>query len=116
MCRRAESERWYQVATQTQISYITDLAVLKTKEFKEVKELLVANQIVAADSEVVASAGTIAEIGNALTDLQASKFIDVLTAIKEPARGKVYSQKRINKAVGNVEDIIATINGWGFSE
>lgn len=104
------------MASPLQTSYIQDLAVIKTKEFKEVKELLISSGIVKADSEIVAAAGTLAEICNALTDLQASKFIDVLTAAKEPARGTAYSTKRITRATGELEHITATINGWGFPE
>lgn len=104
------------MATETQSKYIADLAVLKTKEFKEVKELLMASGIVSDNAEIVKNAGTIAEITNALTDLQASKFIDLLIATKEPARGTVYSKNRIRKAIGEIEHIQATINGWGFPE
>jgi len=101
-------------ATEAQSSYITDLAVLKTKEFKEVKELLVSSGIVKESAETVANAGTIAEINNALTEKQASQFIDVLVAAKPPARGKVYGTGRINKAVGILDDIENTIAEWGF--
>lgn len=101
-------------ATEAQNKYITDLAVLKTKEFKEVKELLVANGIVKPDAEIVANAGTIAEINNALTEKQASQFIDVLIATKAPARGKAYGTGRINKAVGILDDIENTVADWGF--
>ena len=104
------------MATPTQVSYINDLAVLKTKEFKEVKELLIANGIVSADSEIVTNAASLAEISNALTDMQASRLIDALIAAKEPSRGRVYSEKRISKATGELEHITATINGWVFSE
>lgn len=104
------------MASPLQTSYIQDLAVIKTKEFKEVKELLISTGIVSSDSEVVANAGTVAEICNALTDLQASKFIDVLVQTKEPARGTQYSQKRITRATGELDHIVATINGWGFPE
>lgn len=104
------------MASESQTKYIQDLAVVKTKEFKEVKELLYSNSIVKPDSEIVATAGTLAEICNALTDLQASKLIDVLIKTKEPARSKAYSTKRVNRATGELEHIIATINGWDFSK
>lgn len=102
------------MASESQSKYIADLAVLKTKEFKEVKELLVASGIVKDTSETVANAQSIAEITGALDDLQASKFIDVLINTKEPARGVVYSQKRINIASGELDHIKAIINGWDF--
>src|SRR5688572_14879577 len=108
------SRRLYQMATQTQVSYITDLAVLKTKEFKEVKELLVASDIAPADSEVIALAGTLAEICNALTDLQASKFIDVLIALKPPERSRAYGAGRVRKTVAGLEEIKAIIADWDF--
>lgn len=104
------------MASPLQSNYIQDLAVIKTKEFKEVKELLVSADIVKADSEIVANAGTLAEICNALTDLQASKFIDALIAAKEPSRGTQYSEKRINRATGELDHLKAIINGWGFPE
>ena len=97
-----------------QSKYIADLVVLKTKEFKEVKELLLANEIVSADAEIVKTAQDINEITHALTDQQASKFIDVLVATKEPARGRVYSKKRVEQASGLVDDIKSTIAGWTF--
>lgn len=97
-----------------QSKYIADLVVLKTKEFKEVKELLLSNEIISADAEIVKTAQSIDEITHALTDQQASRLIDVLVATKEPARGRVYSKKRVEQASGLVEDIKITIAGWMF--
>lgn len=102
------------MATETQSKYIADLAVIKTKEFKEVKELLVANQIVGDNAEIVNNAQSLAEITSALTDLQASKFIDVLIATKTPVREKVYSKKRVEKTINALDDIKSTIDGWKF--
>jgi hypothetical protein len=102
------------MASEAQSKYIADLAVLKTKEFKEVKELLVASEIVKDTSETVASAQSIAEITHALDDAQASRFIDVLIATKEPARGRVYSSKRVERTISALDDIKSTIDDWGF--
>jgi hypothetical protein len=102
------------MATEAQSKYISDLAVIKTKEFKEVKELLIANEIIGADAEIVKTAGTIAEITHALTDEQASHFIDVLNTTETPDRGKVYAKKRVVGTVGLLDDIKSTIDGWGF--
>lgn len=102
------------MASETQSKYIADLAVAKTKEFKEVKELLIANEIIGADAEIVKTAQTIAEITHALTDLQASKLIDALIATKEPARGTAYSKKRIEKVTAVLEDIKKDIDAWDF--
>lgn len=102
------------MATEAQNKYIADLVVLKTKEFKEVKELLLANSIVSDHAEIVNNAESIAQITDALTDLQASKFIEVLIATKEPERGTAYSQKRIEKTIEIIDDIKATINDWDF--
>lgn len=102
------------MATEAQTKYIIDLAVIKTKEFKEVKELLHANGIVEAGATVVDSAGTLAEICNALTDLQASRLIDVLTQMKPPARGNAYGTGRVRKTIAALDDIKATIDEWGF--
>lgn len=103
------------MANQAQARYITDLAVLKTKEFKEVKEILLATGIVKDGSATVMQAQTLAEITNALTDLQASQFIDVLIARPAPARSKAYSPGRIKKATAALEDVQRTINSWDFS-
>lgn len=102
------------MASQSQSKYIADLAVVKTKEFKEVKELLIANEIIGADAEIVKNAKTIAEITDALTDLQASKLIDVLIAAKEPARGTAYAKKRIEKVTAILDDIKKDIDAWDF--
>lgn len=102
------------MASEIQSKYIADLAVKKTKEFKEVRELLFANEIVSADAEIVKNAQTIAEITNALTDLQASKFIDVLVSTKEPERGTAYSKKRITTVTTILDDIKAEIDAWDF--
>lgn len=102
------------MASQTQSKYIADLAVKKTKEFKEVKELLKANEIIGVDATIVDNAQTIAEITAALTDLQASKLIDVLVASKEPARGTSYSKKRIEKVTAALDDIKKDIYAWDF--
>jgi len=102
------------MASESQSNYIRDLAVIKTKEFKEVKELLVASGIVGDNAELVNTAQSIAEITHALTDLQASKFIDVLVNTKQPARGRAYSTKRVEKTVSALGDIKSTIDDWGF--
>lgn len=102
------------MATEQQSKYIADLAVLKTKEFKEVKELLKSNEIIGVDATIVDNAQSIAEITHALTDLQASKLIDVLVAAKEPTRGTVYSKRRIENGVTLLDDIKSTIAGWKF--
>jgi len=102
------------MASENQNKYIADLVVKKTKEFKEVKELLVSSGIVSADAEIVKTAGTIDEITHALTDLQASRFIDVLVSTKDPARGEAYSKKRIEQASALVADIKKTIADWSF--
>lgn len=102
------------MATETQSKYIADLAVKKTKEFKEVKELLISSGIVGDSSEIVAGATSIAEITHALTDAQASRFIDALIAAKTPDRGRVYSKKRIERTISALDDIKSTIDGWGF--
>lgn len=102
------------MASETQSKYIADLAVAKTKEFKEVKELLIANEIVGADAEIVKSATTIAAITGALTDLQASKLIDALIASKEPERGTAYSKKRIESVTTILDDIKKDIDAWDF--
>ncbi len=103
------------MATEIQSKYIADLAVLKTKEFKEVKELLLASDIVGDKPEIITSAETIATITGALTELQASKFIELLIASKEPARGRVYSTKRVERTVAALDDIKSTIDGWDFA-
>ena len=103
------------MATQDQSKYIADLVVVKTKEFKEVKELLIANEIIGADAETVKTAQSIAEITGALDDKQASSFIDVLIATKEPTRSTEYSKKRVVATVGVLDDIKATIDSWDFS-
>jgi len=102
------------MATKDQSSYIADLVVVHTKEFKEVKELLRASKIVGDSATIVQDAGTIHEITHALTDSQASRFIDVLIATKEPTRGSVYSEKRVNSTIKSLDDIKATIADWGF--
>jgi hypothetical protein len=102
------------MSSPSQSKYIADLAVIKTKEFKEVKELLLASDIVGENAEIVKNAQTIAEITNALTDLQASKFIDLLAAAKEPARGTSYSKKRIEKVTAALDDIKKDIDAWDF--
>lgn len=103
------------MASEIQSKYIADLTVKKTKEFKEVKELLLANDIIGADAETVQNAETILEITNALTDLQASKFIDVLINTKEPTRGTAYSKKRIVGVTQLLDEIKSEIDAWDFN-
>lgn len=103
------------MASETQSKYIADLAVKKTKEFKEVKELLIASNIVGDQAETVKDAETIAAITDALTDLQASQFIDLLTSMKDPARGVTYSKKRIVATSDLMGDIKGDIDSWDFS-
>jgi hypothetical protein len=102
------------MATEIQSKYIADLAVVKTKEFKEAKELLLANDIVGPDAEIVKNARDMAEITNALTDMQASKFIDVLIKTKTPVRQRNYAPRRVERTIELLDDIKATINGWVF--
>jgi hypothetical protein len=102
------------MATPNQRDYIADLAVMKTKEFKEVKELLIASNIVADGAKTVGQADTLAEITNALSNHQASKFIDALIAAKEPARSRVYAQKRVEQTAALLDTIKTKVSGWNF--
>lgn len=102
------------MATEKQSSYIADLAVLKTKEFKEVKEMLLASGIVGDQAQLVKDAQTMAEITHALTDFQASRFIDLLTMTKPPERGRAYSKRRVENTINALDDIKATIADWNF--
>ena len=104
------------MASEIQSNFIADLVVKKTKEFKEVKELLLSSDIVSDNAETVKQAETIAAINNALTDLQASKFIDLLTSMKDPARGTSYSQKRIKQVTDLLDDIKKDIDAWDFPD
>lgn len=104
------------MATQSQSDFIADLAVRKTKEFKEVKEMLIASGIVSDNAETVKSAASIADITNALTDLQASRFIDVLTKTKEPVRSNMYADKRIKRTIKTLDEIKRIIDDWEFDE
>lgn len=103
------------MATKEQSKYIADLAVIKTKEFKEVKELLLSTGIVSDRAEIVKTASSLAEITHALTDAQASSFIDVLNAAKTPARSRQYSERRVQGAIKAVDDIKKTIDDWDFN-
>lgn len=102
------------MATETQRSYIKDLAVQRLKEFKEFKEMIYANNIVFEDSETVKNAKSVDEILNATTDLQASKIIEALIAKEAPVRGKTYSAKRSNKVIDMLDNIKKTINDWSY--
>jgi len=102
------------MATKIQSKYIADLAVAKTKEFKEVKEILIASGIVKDSSATVGEAESIAQITNALDDLQASRFIDVLVATKPPKRQREYASKRVEKTISSLESIKSDISDWGF--
>lgn len=102
------------MASKIQSNYIADLVVLKTKEFKEVKELLASTGIVKDTSETVMHAQDLKEITHALTDLQASQFIDVLIQTKPPKRDRAYSERRIERTVKLLDDIKATVADWGF--
>ena len=102
------------MSTQSQADYIRDLAVVKTKEFKEVKELVVSKGIVGTDANTVLQAETIDAMTAAMTDFQASQFIDALIATKAPDRARSYSQKRVQKTIDALDGIKNTISGWNF--
>lgn len=102
------------MSTPNQSDYIRDLAVLKTKEFKEVKELVVANKIVGDDATIVLNANTVNEMTDAMTDQQASAFIDALISTEAPNRARQYSQKRVQKTIDTLDDIKKTVAGWTF--
>ena len=102
------------MATVAQIRYIEDLAVLKTKEVKEFKESVYSSGIVDPKSEVVAQAETIAQVSNALTDMQASQLIESLVAAKSPLRSRIYSDARVRKTIAALDEAKAIIDEWGF--
>lgn len=102
------------MATENQKTYINDLVVLKTKEFKEAKELLLSRGIVSENAEIVKNAQSLTEITGALTDLQASQFIDLLIATAAPKRDTVYSTNRVNKAMEAMDSILEDIDSWDF--
>lgn len=102
------------MSTQAQNDYIHDLAVKKTKEFKEVKELIVAKGII-KNNDTVMQAATLAEIVNALTDLQASKLIEALIEKPEPKRDTRYADARMKKAIELLDEVREDIADWDFN-
>ena len=104
------------MATPNQRSYIKDLTVRKLKEFKEFKEMLYANGIVAPTSETVANAKSVDEILDATTDLQASKIITALELRQEPVRARTYSQKRSDEVIRLLDEIKAIAGDWSYDE
>lgn len=103
------------MSTKVQTSYIKDLATLKTKDFKEVRELVVAQNVVGPDAQLVLQAETVDAMCDAMTDYQASKFIDALIATKTPDRSRAYAQKRVDSTVNMLDGIKNTISGWDFN-
>lgn len=104
------------MATETQRSYIKDLAVQKLKEFKEFKEMIYSAGIVSQYAETVANAQSIDAILDATTDLQASKMIDELIHRKAPVRSRTYSTKRAEKTIELLDKIKAEARSWNFNE
>lgn len=102
------------MASQSQRSYIKDLAVLKLKEFKEFKEMLYAEEIVSRDAETVAAADSIDAILDATTDYQASRMIEALIARKEPVRSTSYAEKRSKRVIELLDKVKATVNDWSY--
>lgn len=102
------------MASEIQTKFIQDLAVQKTKEFKEVKEMLLASDIVGDNPETIKNAKSLPEILNAMTDYQASQFIDLLIAAKKPVRQTSYATKRVEKVAQLLDDILNTIEEWDF--
>lgn len=96
----------------SQNEYIRNLAIRKLKEFKEFRELVLANDI--SNGEIVRNANNMADILNALTDLQASRLIDLLISKPEPVRNRGYSEKRITQASNLLDEILQDIDGWEF--
>lgn len=100
------------MASKSQAEYIRDLAIKKLKEFKEFKELLVAENI--TDGETALKAGNISDAVHALTDLQASRLIDILAARQTPKRSTSYSTKRVKGVVEILDAIKRDIDNWDF--
>lgn len=98
-------------ATASQSKFVADLAVRKTKEFKEVKEIVASLDI---GGETVDNAESLSEILNAITPYQASKIIDELNSRSEPSRGQ-YSEKRIDQLNEGLQKIKENISDWDFN-
>lgn len=100
------------MASATQRSYIKDLAVIKLKEFKEFKEMIASEHIMGTETIGFSDAKSVDEILDRITDKQASKIIDALLAKKEPARSRVYSQKRSEQVINLLDKIKENIGEW----
>lgn len=100
-------------ATPTQRLYIKNLAVKKTKEFKEVKEMVIANQIVGENAELVKNAQSLDEITDNIDPAQATRLIEALIAKDEPKRG-TFSDRRVKQMIDGLADIIGIIDDWDF--
>ena len=75
---------------------------------------MVANKIVGDDATIVLNANTVNEMTDAMTDQQASAFIDALISTEAPNRARQYSQKRVQKTIDTLDDIKKTVAGWTF--
>lgn len=100
-------------ATPSQRTYIKDLAVRKTKEFKEVKEMVIANKIVGDNAEIVKNAQSLDEILDSVDPAQATRIIEALIAKTPPKRGG-YSDRRVNQMIDGLADIQDIIDDWDF--
>lgn len=99
-------------ATANQRQYASDLAVKKTKEFKELKELAVSAGV--TDGETAKNATSASELMNALDQWQISRLIEALIAKDEPIRGNRYTDRRLKEMITTLDDIKAKIADWGF--
>lgn len=102
------------MSTETQRTYIRDLAINKLKEFKEFKELLLSKGIITEGTDT-ANVTTMAELLNRLSDEQASEVITALIERSEPVRDDRYSDKRVKQVIELLDEIKETIADWNFS-
>lgn len=102
------------MATETQRSYIKDLAVQRLKEFKEFKEMLYSKGIVSPTAQTVKNAQSVDAILDATTDDQASEMIAALLEKQIPARSRAFAQKRSERVISLLEKIKNTAENWSY--
>ena len=103
-------------ATPDQIAYITDLVLKKFGIFREFKKWLATTGIVRTNGQIFKQSMNLVQIGNRITQLQASEIITLMESMQDLQYKDAYDQEQIDEVNRLTDEITQEVQAWTFAD
>lgn len=103
------------MATIDQQGYIKGLIERKFVDFKSFKKWLATTEIVRTNGQIFSKSINLFELGNRITNEQASAIIDLIQPLDDVTYSNQYDQETIDKVQKQIDSITKEVKSWTFN-